>query len=58
MPAFDPEKHSGVWEVVVTDEQGNAVNAQTHDLDIVGIDNWPDVIDVQASGEPLTSTIS
>ena len=58
MPAFDPEKHSGVWDVIVTDEQGKEVNTQTHNLDIVGIDYWPDVIDVQASGDPLTPTIS
>jgi len=56
MPLFDPEKHMGVWEIVVTDEAGNTVVDKTHNLDKA--DELPFVSDLSVSGDPLSPTVT
>ena len=56
MPAFEPERHKGVWEATITDDAGNIIADRTHHLDIVG--SFPFVQDVKATGDALTPSIS
>jgi len=56
MPLFDPEKHTGLWEVTVTDEEGNTVVDKTHNLDKT--DELPFVRDLRVSGDPLSPTVT
>jgi len=56
MPAFDPNKHMGVWKIRVKDGKGNEVTAKTHKLDIKG--EMPYLEGLKASGNPLAPTIT
>ena len=56
MPLFDPELHLGVWEIYAEDSCGNSDTAWTHNFDKGGV--MPYVKDIQASGDPLTPTIT
>ena len=56
MPAFDPSKHLGIWELRVKDDQGKKYMAKTHNLDKT--DTMPYVENLKISGDPLAPTIS
>jgi hypothetical protein len=55
MPAFDPSKHMGVWEIRVKDEKGNEAVAKTHKMDMKG--KMPFLKGLKASGNPLAPMI-
>jgi hypothetical protein len=56
MPAFDPNKHMGVWEIRVKDEKGNEAVAKTHKMDMKG--KMPYLEGLKASGNPLAPTLT
>jgi hypothetical protein len=56
MPSFDPDKHMGVWEILVKDEKGNEATAKTHRLSMRG--EMPYVEGLKASGNPLAPTLT
>ncbi|MGB5424234.1 MAG: hypothetical protein WBN03_18875 [Desulfobacterales bacterium] len=56
MPAFDPNKHMGIWDIRVTDDKGKVFTAKTHKLD--KIEKMPYVENLKASGNPLAPEIS
>lgn len=56
MPSFDPDKHMGVWEIMVKDEKGNEATAQTHRLSMRG--EMPYVEGLKASGNPLAPALT
>lgn len=56
MPAFDPSKHIGIWEIRVKDDQGKVYTAKTHKLDKIEV--MPYVENLKVSGNPLAPEIS
>ena len=56
LPLFDPTLHLGVWTITVKHNCGSDVSETTHNFDQGGV--MPYVKDIQASGDPLTPTIS
>lgn len=56
MPAFNPTKHMGVWEIRVNDETGNEAMAETHRLNNYG--QMPYIDGLTASGNPLAPLLS
>lgn len=56
LPPFKPDKHMGVWEVRVKDEEGNEAKDKTHKLDIKG--TMPYLKGLKASGNPLAPMIT
>ena len=56
MPAFDPSKHMGIWEIRVKDDKGEVFTAKTHKLD--KIEEMPYVENLKVSGNPLAPEIS
>ena len=56
MPAFDPSKHIGIWEIHVKDDKGKVFTAKTHKLDKIEV--MPYVENLKVSGNPLAPEIS
>jgi hypothetical protein len=56
MPAFDPSKHIGIWEIRVKDDKGKVFTAKTHKLDKIEV--MPYVENLKVSGNPPSPEIS
>ena len=55
MPAFEPSKHMGVWEIRITDDKGKIYAAKTHKLDKTDV--MPYVENLKVSGNPLAPEV-
>ena len=55
-PPLDPDKHYGVWEIRLKDEEGNEAVAKTHKFEIVG--KLPYAGNIEASGNPVAPMIT
>jgi hypothetical protein len=56
MPVFDPNKHLGIWEFRVKDDESKVSSAKTHKLDKIEV--MPYVEDIKVSGHPLSPEVS
>ena len=56
LPVFEPNKHLGIWEIRVKNDEGKVFTAKTHKLDKVEI--MPYVENIKVSGNPLAPEVS
>jgi len=56
MPVFEPNKHLGIWEFRVKDDEGKVFTAKTHKLDKIEV--MPYVENIKVSGHPLAPEVS
>ncbi len=55
-PQFNPNKHTGEWQILVEGEDGSKSTARTHKLDDFG--ELPYVKEIKATGNPLSPLIT